>query len=59
MGLWFGMVGGKQRLCLSVFEENLSRLSGSRPSDNELLELAREELNAYLSAMKDDPLLPQ
>ena len=53
------MVGGKQRLCLSVFEENLSRLSGSRPSDNELLELAREELNAYLSAMKDDPLLPQ
>ncbi|MBN1270513.1 MAG: hypothetical protein JXB04_13065 [Kiritimatiellae bacterium] len=42
-----------------VFAENLERLRTDDVPEEELVELARDEMSAYLSAMQEDPLLPR
>ncbi|MBN1268962.1 MAG: hypothetical protein JXB04_05200 [Kiritimatiellae bacterium] len=42
-----------------VFAENLERLRTADVPEEELVELARDEMSAYLSAMQEDPLLPR
>ena len=55
----FDRIGTIQALYRDVFEENLRRLREKKPTKRELFEIARRELDAYLSAMKHDPLLPR
>ena len=54
----FGRLGAAQAWYRRTAEENLRRLGGKRPPFRDLLELACEETAAYLTVMKDDPLLP-
>lgn len=42
-----------------VYKDNLKRLLSGNVTREELQNLAREEMSAYLSAMKEDPLLPR
>ncbi len=48
-----------QEWYLQVCEENLARARAGTLSRNMLYALAGEELNAYVTVMKDDPLLPR
>lgn len=44
---------------LEVFEENLTRLEHSAHSEEDLMDLLRQESEAYIHAMRSDPLLPR
>lgn len=59
-GAWdFERLSSTQRFFIEVYTENLRRLDGGTASSAELMDLARDELSAYLTAMSEDPLLPE
>ena len=55
----FDRLGKFHRHYREVFARNLDLLFENNDSHESLLELARAELDAYLSVMQSDPLLPQ
>jgi len=55
----FEAIGQLQSAYISVFQENLTRLSENEIPNEEILDLARYELATYLSVMRPDPLLPR
>ena len=60
LGAWdFDRIGQAHSRYREVFEQNLVRVNGGGASTDELLELARFEVAAYMSVMKIDPLLPR
>ena len=54
----FGRIGAAQAWYRRTAEENLRQVIRKGLPFRDLLELAREETAAYLTVMKDDPLLP-
>ena len=54
----FGLLGAAQAWYRRTAEENLRLAAGKSLPFRDLLELARAETAAYLTVMKDDPLLP-
>ena len=59
-GAWdFERLSDTQRFFIDVYKENLRRLDSGNVSSTELMDLARDELSAYLAAMSEDPLLPE
>ena len=55
----FDRLSSTQRFFIEVYSENLRRLRDAEVSSDSLMNLAREELSAYLAAMSEDPFLPQ
>lgn len=48
-----------QGFFIDVYTENLRRLERGRASTEEVMDLARDELAAYLASMSEDPFLPE
>ncbi len=55
----FDRIEEAQKFYQQVFAENLRRLKNATVSKEEIVDLARKEIDAYLSVMKHDPLLPR
>ncbi len=54
----FDRLGQLQEHYCRVFESNLQQLTSGGIDRDDVVQLAREELEAYLCTMHDDPLLP-